>query len=265
MPYLVSQIGKLQTILGLSFAFILVWFNYATETKKWQILLNQRQFSFAMHFRALLSGSAISLFLPFRTGEYLGRILHFPKNKWSLVILSSIRSGLFQLATTLILGTICLLFVNSQSIVMLSKSQLLLISLLSFVLLILLIIKLELILTWVLNLIRLKLQSSKAEVPYRNALSLSFLRYGIFLAQYALLFWAFGISNIATVLLWVPVYLLFQTIVPTFFLTEIGIRAAFAIHIFQDVNALIPIFIIFMINILIPAAVGAFFIRGKSK
>lgn len=257
------MLGHPSCILGLSIASILMVFNYGLETLKWKKFLSQPLYSFGYHFKALLSGSAISLFLPFRSGEFLGRILFFPKRLWGRVILSSVRSGMFQLLLTIVVGVVCLLFVNLEGILTLNNKQIIIISILLLVLVILIIRYLETIVTYILRVGNIKLRVYKGKIMYDTGILLSALRYAVFLVQYALVFWAFNVATLEMVLLWVPVYFLIQTVVPTIFITEMGLRAALCFIIFENSEALIPILAIYLINIIVPAVLGTLFIRSS--
>lgn len=254
-----------QSLLGVALALLLVIGNYSIETLKWKVLLARPNFSYVHHYKALLAGSAISLFLPFRSGEYLGRILYFPRAIWSSVILSSIRSGMYQLLVTLSIGLLCLLFVNVDQLLHLNKTQLVLISLVLILGVVYVVLHLERILKWALHQTKIKLSIHKGQLYWRKGLWLSALRYLIFILQYFLLFWAFEIESLHLVWLWIPIYLLVQTVVPTIFITEMGLRAALCLLIFYEPMAMVPIFVIYIINIILPATVGAFMLRLHKK
>lgn len=261
-PYVLVSIKKPFSIIFISSAILLMFINYGLETYKWKMFLRQPMYSFKYHFKALLAGGAISVFLPFRTGEYLGRIIFFPKRLWGRVILSSVRSGMFQLSITILVGLLCLLFARVDHLIFLSSSTLTFISVLMLVLVFFIIKYLEPIMQKLFAIFNLKFRIFKGELFLKEGIWISALRYLVFLTQYILLFMAFDVASYELVLLWIPIYLLIQAIVPTVFITEMGLRAALSVFIFEKAEALVPILAIYMINILVPAILGSIFLRG---
>lgn len=250
-------IGVIILVVALSFL------NYAFEIKKWRLLLNLQVYSFLHLTKAFLSGSSISLFLPFRSGEYLGRIVHFEKREWSRVIISSIRAGLLQLIVTLIAGMACSVFVISKirALMTLTPTQAYLLGGLGFVLVVLLIIYVP---RWIEKL-ALKFRFDIYPTKRKDLLKPFFyavFRYVVFVFQYVLFMVVCDVATVPQALCLVPVFLLIQSIVPTVFLSEIGLRAVLGMYLFFDnPNALVAIFMIYLINILIPALIGVVFLK----
>lgn len=258
-----SLVTKSRFVIGIGLALVLTIVNYTIEIEKWKGLLHLPSHGFWHHTKAFLSGSAISLFMPFRSGEYLGRILYFEQKNWSRVIISSMRAGLLQLLVTLIIGMICSVF----AIPVLEK----LLSLniysafaIGVVGIILIVLAIRLLPIWVRSLLkRINLQSNARDDSrqFAKPFSLSVLRYGVFVLQYAILLWACQIADLQEAVVIIPVFLLVQTIVPTFFLSEIGLRLVLASYFFDSALVIVPISIIYFINILLPALLGVFFLK----
>jgi hypothetical protein len=108
----------------------------------------------------------------------------------------------------------------------------------------------------------------------RYVLAISFTRYVVFSFQYFLLLRIFGISlPLLTSFLLIGLYFFIITSIPTIALAEIGVRGAVAIAIFQfyfhhqrfepesyEAGILVASSLLWVINIVIPAAIGTFFI-----
>jgi Uncharacterised protein family (UPF0104). len=100
-------------------------------------------------------------------------------------------------------------------------------------------------------------------------LSLSGVRYGVFIAQYYLLFAAFGVQmDVEQVFGAVSVVFLVLSIVPTIaVITELGVRWKASIEIVQLFNSnlagiLAASLAIWIINLVIPALAGSLLILG---
>jgi hypothetical protein len=98
-------------------------------------------------------------------------------------------------------------------------------------------------------------------------LSLSFIRYGVFMAQYMLVFPVFGVALGLGQLWWgMSVVFLVMAVVPTFtFLTELGLRWEANIQVLELLGAgAVGIFAsslaIWLINLIIPALIGSLLI-----
>jgi hypothetical protein len=102
-----------------------------------------------------------------------------------------------------------------------------------------------------------------------HLLSLSLLRYIVFVIQYYLMFSVFGLSlSPAETFGGMSVVFLVITIVPTFtFLTELGVRWEASIQIMElfgagTVGILAASFGIWLVNLIIPALIGSLLILG---
>lgn len=258
-----SLLADTQFLVGLIIALMLTFVNYGIEIVKWKGLLSLPSFSNWHHTKAFLSGSSISLFMPFRSGEYLGRMLYFEQKYWSRVIISSMRAGLLQLLVTLIIGMICSVFAIPilEQYLTLNIYSAFAIGLTSVLIIVLAI---RLLPVWVRSIMkRMHLQStSKGDAKqFTKPFGLSILRYSVFVFQYAILLWACQIADLNDAIFIIPVFLLVQTLVPTFFLSEIGLRLVLVSYFFNSSLVIVPISIIYLINILLPALVGVFFLK----
>jgi hypothetical protein len=98
----------------------------------------------------------------------------------------------------------------------------------------------------------------------------SFLRYSVFLLQYWLMFKAIGLEvDIYQTAIGVSTVLLLLSILPTISLVELGLRWQVSILVFAPFTANIfgltmGVTLIWLLNMIVPAGIGAVLILGKN-
>jgi uncharacterized membrane protein YbhN (UPF0104 family) len=265
---------------GITWIFIAVFFlmilNWTIEAIKWKMMMEKLEaVSLGRSVEAVLSGLTISFFTPNRIGEYAGRVFHLRPGKRIKATLVTIIENCSQLLITIITGVIASLIYLSLPgelpfwIVMLLKS-LLIISGFFCIFIYFNVRFLEVIFE------KLRLPASWKEAVHVFSLystgellkvtALAFLRYSIFTLQFYLLLQIYGSSvPFDRSILMILMTFFVMTIVPTFTLTEIGIRGAVSAYFFSQVTIdLVPVlnatFSLWFINLVIPALTGAFFL-----
>ena len=118
-----------------------------------------------------------------------------------------------------------------------------------------------------------QLTIGREELPQADkqvqALLLSAIRFVVYLSQYVLLLAFFGLGNDYAVLLaHSAVFLLAQTFSPLMPLLDVGFRSGSALYVFQDFTdnnlaVLSAVSAVWLLNLVIPAAAGYFFIFRK--
>jgi len=273
---------------------ILMILNWGLETKKWQFLTKKIEYvPFASAFRAVLSGVTVSSFTPNRIGEYFGRVFILKKaNPWKGVFITVLGS-FSQMIVTLSVGTIAtLIFVAKyqpfppywQPIVFWGG---LFCGVIGIALLFLIYFNVEIVSSlfdritkkrWKKISYYLETISLFSSKELGIALFYSALRYFVFSCQYVILLFAFGIPiDIIESFLLVFVIFFILTAIPSIALAEIGIRGSIAINIFRiwaisagvvfaDISVYVvsTAILLWIINIIFPALIGAFFV-GKLK
>lgn len=240
--------------------------NWATETRKWQYLICKLELqSFMVAFKSVFCGVAVSQLLPYRTGEYLGR-LAFVKdhNKVNAGILS-IAGSFSQLMVTLILGGIAFLVLQPIEVplnFLLSIAALLVLVVLGYFHLPqfgrIRNLPLFVAIGDALKLLKLK--------DLARLMTFSTLRYLLFLLPYALLAQHYGLglkSNFVFIVLSVSCIYFLQTVSPNFILTDLAIRISVPSLIFSGTfdqsNGIdyLPGLIIYLFNVVVPMCIGA--------
>ena len=270
---------------------LLMPLNWGIEARKWQLALRPiGGIRYRDAFRAIFTGTTMASFTPNRMGEYLGRLLYIKEGKRIASISLTIVCSIAQLLITLLAGLGGLLYlyyfqrgpVSSAHLgfwlnALLGLTAVLLASLtIIYFRLSWLLGKLSKIPRWGRHLDPVKvLENFELRILLR-ILFLSFVRYWVFIVQYALLFPLFGVVlSFGQVAGGMSVVFLVMAVVPTFtFLTELGIRWEAGIQVLElfSANAIgifATSFAIWVINLIIPALVGSLLILSiklfKSK
>jgi uncharacterized membrane protein YbhN (UPF0104 family) len=264
---------------------LLMVVNWALEARKWQIVIRKVQvLSFFQSWKAVFTGTTLAFFTPNRIGEYMGRILYLGEGKRIKAISLTIVCSMGQLLVTLWGGIAGILYLQTQSgrerlhsIVPYAgfwMNMLLYATIIAAVILTLFYFRLAGLVRWVEKIPRIQkpvayirvLDSLNATILSR-ILSLSVLRYCVFIWQYYLLFDVFDVSvTPAQVAGSVSVIFLVLAIVPTIaVITELGVRWKVGIEVVQIFNSnitgiLATSLAVWIINLVIPALIGSLLI-----
>jgi hypothetical protein len=285
VPFLIALIlyKKFYKNSGVSFEFFflqftsLPWYwylvligfsllNWGLEIRKWQYLICKLELQpFKVAGKSVLSGMAVSQLLPFRTGEFLGRLAYVgDENKINAGILS-IAGSFTQLLVTLFFGAFAFFYLQPIEIPLFF-----ILSLSAFVLL--------LILGYLYMPQFIPIKNSVFFTAIREALGFlkrndrlrligfSSLRYVLFVLPYALMAQYFHVgasSNVFFLMGSVSCIFFLQTVSPSFILTDLAIRISVPALVFSgsfDANNnfdFMPGMVIYVFNILIPMLMGA--------
>lgn len=268
--------------LGLTVA--LMFANWGLESRKWQIVIKRVQkLSFIQSCKAVFTGTTLAFFTPNRIGEYMGRILYLDEGTRVKAISLTIVCSMGQLLVTWWAGIGGILYLQAygntnllHTFAGLWLNMVLYFAIAGAVVLTLFYFRLAGLVRWVEKIPRLQkpvsfirvLDSLNATILFR-ILSLSVLRYSVFIGQYYLLFDVFDVHvTAAQVAGTVSVIFLVLSIVPTIaVITELGMRWKIGIEVVQlfDSNItgiLATSLAIWIINLVIPALIGSLLILG---
>lgn len=252
-------------ILG---AVLLSFVNWGLESIKWKYLISKiKMVSFFKSYQIVLTGITMSLITPNRVGEIPARaFLVGDKENMGKLVYSTLIGSFTQLIITIFLGTIGIIFTLNWFDVYFSKTLLT-----SFVIVVLSLFTIlffsNSIKTFFLKLLNKQPLIEFNSVELITALILSLLRYVVFILQYFLLLEAFGIHFFEINSLWlIPVCFFVASSIPTFLISEIGVRSSVAIVVFgvlssNDVAIIASSVTLWIINIAIPAIVGIGFMK----
>lgn len=282
--------GSKQFQLNLFFALLLFPINQLLEAFKWKYLIRKLEsVSLWMATKAVLTGISVSMFMPNRVGDYLGRVFVLRKANRIQAILVTIIGSMAQLLTTIMYGCLAVLFffpwyfnMNNSLNVWIYSGIILMIVTLLFML-----IFAYLNFASFSDIIRRisgrfydrikKYSEVFALYEVRNlvlVLFISALRYVVFSFQFYLLLKAFFVPvNYYSAIVLIGLVYLMMTIIPTIALTELGVRGSVSLFIFtlylnpaglwtNDVSLGIvsATSLLWLINLAIPALLGIIFV-----
>ncbi len=274
-----SNLFKTSNVYYLLLVFILMLINWGVESYKWKLSINKiTQISFFKAYTAIFSGISVSIFMPNRTGEFLGRIFYLkPENRVKGAI-ASIITSYSQLVATIIFGSIgiSLLYIFYPSNILTQNNINWLINIPVY------------IVATISTLIYFKitwfsyffekwhfLKKYSNSIKFLNSyninelstfLFLSFIRYIVFLLQFYFLILVFNVEiSFTQCLIASTITFYASTIIPTFAIAEIGVRGSVAVIIFGFFSnmyseIILASTLLWVINIGIPAIIGNIFV-----
>lgn len=265
-------------------AVALMFANWGLEARKWQVIIKRVQhLSFIQSCKAVFTGTTLAFFTPNRIGEYMGRILYLDEGARIKAISLTIVCSMGQLLITWWAGIGGILYLKAcgntellHTFAGLWLNLVLYFAVGAAVVLTLFYFRLAGLVRWVEKMPKLQkpvsyirvLDNLNATILLR-ILSLSVLRYSVFIGQYFLLFDVFDVHiTAAQVAGSVSVIFLVLSIVPTIaVITELGVRWKIGIEVVQlfDSNItgiLATSLAIWVINLVIPALIGSLLILG---
>ncbi len=272
------------------FTLLLFVINYLLEAIKWQFFISPlEKISLWNSFKAVLTGVSVSMFMPNRVGDYLGRVFILKSANRIQAVISTIVGSMSQLITTLLFGSIALLIafpkyfnLDNQINVWLYSGLWAMVIIGDFT-----------IVFFYLNFGAftsvIKRISGKgyekikkysevfALYKYTDMLfmiAISMLRYLVFSFQFYLLILLFNVNiGYFEAMLLIALVYLAMAIIPTVAITEIGIRGSVSVFIFtyflslsdnayinQELGVASASTLLWLINLVIPAIIGAVFV-----
>lgn len=266
-------------IIWLIMTLILLPINWLLETQKWRVLMSPvTNLPLWRSFRAILAGVTVSIFTPNRVGEYGGRILMIsPRYNWHAVVATFVGS-LSQLTALLTCGLIGLLYFSwrflevdvlvLQGVFLLGASLLglMLFSFFNIDLVIPFFKRIPLLKPFKKRLRFLRVLKKYSVSLLSKALLLSFLRYLTYSVQFFFLLRFFGIpAPFLEALAGIGTVFLVQTSVPLPPVMGLLTRGQVALFVWKffggnEISVLASTYLLFVINLVLPALLGAVFI-----
>jgi hypothetical protein len=271
--FLVLEFSAAQWVFcGIACALMLV--NWGIEAGKWKILMRKlERMPYSRAVVAVLAGNAVSLWMPNRAGEYLGRVVLLRPRTRIRGILVTLIGSFAQLAVTLIMGMAGLgfyiekhweagaYFLTTAGVLAVAFAVLLLALYFSLN-------KIRYVVRgegWRAKLRRyLAVYSIYTERDLGGVLFLSLIRYLVFSSQLVLMLLFFAVPvDVLTVLPSIFLIFLVQTVVPTTALSELAVRGAASVTFLEvsdgyTASVLAASYSIWLLNIILPSIAGAF-------
>lgn len=261
-------------------AIVLLFVNWSLETFKWHLLINQfEKISFFNALKAVFSGVTLSIITPNQIGDFLGRIIHLKtlnKYKGSLV---AIIGNTSQVLVTAIFGMYALLFFLAKVDynIYLLKNTLILILIVIHGFVFFAFIRIDLIYQ-LLSKFKNFSKIEKYVVVFKSyskkklfmLFLLSSVRFSVFVTQYILLLYFFGVKiGLVNSAIAVVAIFCIQSIIPSFILIDIGLRGVSALFVFGELSnfdksielgVLLSAYSLWIINMLFPSLIGLYYI-----
>lgn len=266
-------------IIWILTVIILVPVNWGFETRKWHVLIKKfTSYSFWQVYAATLAGVTVSIFTPNRVGEYGGRILLVDaKDNWNAAI-ATVVGSFSQLLVLLSMGLLGLLFFADYIYDIPVEFLILLVffGAVGIVLMLFGFFNIDLIVpiarripfpVFIKKYLRHLLVLNKyTRRELLRTLGFACVRYLTYTVQYYLMLRFFGIEvPLFTALAGIATIYLLQTSIPLPPVVGLLARGPVALKVwstFSDVpiDILAATFTLFVINLTVPAMIGAIFI-----
>ncbi len=252
---------------------LMMFLNWLVEALKWRYMISKiENISIMTAYRAVFTGITVSTFTPNRIGEYGGRVFCLEKGDRIKAVFITVLCSMSQLLVTILFGSISLFILFDEILIdktFLSVSLLILLNL--FFLFSYFNISNIVNFLGKFKLIKSFKKYLEVLVMYNyKDLIIAFIysntRYFIFSLQFIILLHVFGINiSFMDAILSVMLIFFFITITPTITIAEIGVRGSVAIFVLglfssNDIAILSSTTLLWLINLIIPAIIGSFFI-----
>ncbi|HRG59375.1 MAG TPA: lysylphosphatidylglycerol synthase domain-containing protein [Bacteroidia bacterium] len=256
----------------------LISLNYGIEAKKWQILLRPlEKINWINALKSILAGITISIFTPNRTGEVIGKVVYLNLHEKLKAALLNFSGSMAQMICTSLLGLWgTIIYLNQYSFKSINLPAVHIIYIIAIsctILAFLIYFNQQKFFLW----LGTKKWAKKIHINFTNqqqfnnhlqlqVLILSLLRYLVFSFQLVLLLKFCGINApIFTLFLLSNIFFLVMWFLPSFALTELGVRGSVAVFLFQNVSdnisgALLAVVLLWIINVAFPALIGCFYV-----
>lgn len=273
---LLDSIPSQEVWLVIGSVFILMLFNWGLEAVKWKELIARvEQISLWRAVESVFCGLTWAVFTPNRLGEYGGRVFFLSPKRRIIGVVAMTVGNIGQLVLTNVFGTItvCIFvyrFIPLEPILLAAICAAALVFGLFFIIF-------YFNIKWLNGLLlsikfTRKYQKFYAVLArYRKKELLKILlfclaRYVVFTTQYIIMFlWLIPGLKLIDILMLVPILFFVQSTLPSLDLLDVGIRSVTALFFFkyvtnQNTAVVACIASIWLINIIIPAILGSYFV-----
>jgi len=290
IQYIPTVSGTHGFYMNLIFAILLIPVNQYLEIAKWKYLIDKlEKVSIWTATKAVLTGISVSMFMPNRMGDYLGRVFVLKHANRLQATLITLLGSMAQLLITLVYGFLAVLFFYpwyydmGEELNVWVYSGLVLFILVTTIVLVFAYLNfagfsdiLKRISGRFYNRIK-KYSEVFSWYTFKNlllVLLLSALRYVVFSFQFYLLLKVFDIpvNYYAAIILIGLVYLL-MTLIPTIALSELGVRGSVSLFVFSlylqplemwsdniEFGVVTAASVLWLMNLALPALFGLIFV-----
>ena len=262
--------------------------NLLLESRKWQFLMQKLELvTLWVALKAVLAGISVSVFLPNRVGDYLGRVFVLKKADRLQATLATILGSMAQLLTTILFGLVSLAFFLPRWMGTDTSLDRWTLAGLIFTILFVMVVLVFAFLNFSVFSDLLRRISGRAYnkvARYTEVFSwysakellvvlvISILRYLVFSLQFYVLLRIFRVPvNYLHAMMVIGVIYLLMSVIPTIALSEIGVRGSVSLYVFGlffavpmteilDQHIIAASSALWLLNLAIPALTGLLFI-----
>lgn len=273
---LLKGISQLEIFSIIGLVVLLMFVNWFLEAAKWKRLMRQIEtISFYRAIESVFCGLTLAIFTPNRLGEYGGRVFFLSPKRRIVGVVAMTVGNIGQLVLTNVFGAIAACFfiyrfVPIDNLVFLAVTVLALAFCLFFIVFFFNI-------QW-LNGILLSFKFTRKYKKFYSILGryrkaelfkiilFCLARYAVFSSQYFILFvWLIPGLQYLDIVMMTCLLFLIQSALPSLDLFDVGIRSVTAVELFKHVtNQHVAVIActasIWLINIIIPAILGTYFV-----
>lgn len=266
--------------------FILLIINILTESLKWKFLISKlEKVKLNLAVTAVLSGMAVSMFLPNRAGDYLGRVFVLQQASHIKAMLVTLIGSFSQFLASIMAGIVAGLYFAPDVIPFVNQYNLIYIGLwivsigiVGFLLTVYFHVGLLKILfsalfprkkEWIMDYVGVFALYSSTDLL--KILLFSFFRYFVFTTQFYLMLLVFDVHlHFLPAFMLIAVIYLLMMLIPTLTITELGIRGSVTLTVFGlyfekaglwneqlSFSVLAASSMVWLINLAMPALLGA--------
>ena len=271
------------------FVLLLLPINMLLESYKWKIMIAKlEEVSLWNSLKAVLAGISVSMFMPNRVGDYLGRVFILKKANRIQATLITMLGSMAQFLTTILFGIVALVILAHKLLIQYHLMNFLVYAGIIFSALIVMAMLVfaylnfsafSVVLQKISGRIYLKIERYVKIFAWYDAgillkvLIISIIRYLVFSFQFFILLRMFEIKiTYPQAMIIISLIYLTMSVIPTIALSELGVRGSVSLYIFGVFFgvATLPGFtmeeivaassVLWFLNLAIPAISGIFFI-----
>lgn len=252
---------------ALVFLIFLMPLNLFIEWQKWNVILRNETVDQKHKVHSFLSGIVSGIITPAYAGNFIGRMLYFPKSSRKKIIVNTIASNGAQFIMSISMGLVAFQMIYSSSI-----------HLFYHLLFILANLSLYLLYFYGDSIIeklpfRFIKQISGVVVSRdlrRTLICLSMFRYVVFVAQFVLALMVFDVPFNPDFIIWVMLMFGAITISPSLFMGKLIVRETVAITILTLIGIAVPSIILaavstWLLNQMLPALIATLLVKKRTQ
>ena len=252
---------------ALVFLIFLMPLNLFIEWQKWNVILRNETVDQKHKVHSFLSGIVSGIITPSYAGNFIGRMLYFPKSSRKKIIVNTIASNGAQFIMSISMGLVAFQMIYSSSIHLFYHLLLMLANLSLYLLYFYgdsIIEKLP---------FRFIKQISGVVVSRdlrRTLICLSMFRYVVFVAQFVLALVVFDVPFNPDFIIWVMLMFGAITISPSLFMGKLIVRETVAITILTLIGIAVPSIILaavstWLLNQMLPALIATLLVKKRTQ